>query len=496
MQQLIKKLAHFNPWWDGQTLPAEKSYEHKRPVFDLVKKISLNRDLRRSVVLLGPRRAGKTVLLKQLISTAIEEGQVLPSNVCFAEMDHYLMKGANPYTIVTAFKEKAMPDQVCLVLLDEIQECEDWQKHLKSLTDNERQCQFVVSGSVAAALARRSKEAGTGRFMPFRLPPVLFYEYLEYENKWPVSLPKDPSGARQAELNEAEVNELNNAFIDYLEYGACIEPIFNPKIRRNRATLISSELPNADLFYRTANMYGISVDEKIDRLFYHCCNNNGKVLSITSISNQTGIKYDELARYYEYFKAAFLVRRIKKLGPELRGLQRDFKDKYILENPSMYAMVKEPITLDSKDAGHAIEGATIAQFQATSTFSRLLRQAKICHYGFKRNRKEYEIDMVHATKGTNKIIRLSEIKWSDNKSQLTHGKENLEYVMRRHKLSGGEFEGSYCTTKSTYPKTTGNVRFLPTAQYCVSLGLESFDYEYSRQTKKPSPKKGQPQLFS
>jgi predicted AAA+ superfamily ATPase len=44
-------------------------------------------------------------------------------------------------------------------------------------------CNFVATGSAAAALKLKSHESGAGRFTDFILPPLTFAEYLQFVGK-------------------------------------------------------------------------------------------------------------------------------------------------------------------------------------------------------------------------------------------------------------------------------------------------------------------------
>lgn len=83
--ELLRGLKRDNPWWGlGPDGPAPV-FGKRRAYFDAFKHLVMQTDIRRSVILLGPRRVGKTVMLHQLIALLQEN---LPSKqIFFASLD-------------------------------------------------------------------------------------------------------------------------------------------------------------------------------------------------------------------------------------------------------------------------------------------------------------------------------------------------------------------------------------------------------------------------
>jgi len=84
-----------------------------RPVLRLLR----DSDLRRAIALVGPRRVGKTILIRHLIDNLLASG-VPRQNIAYTE-------------------------------IDEIQSHKDWEKTLKALADHRPDLRILVSGSAA-----------------------------------------------------------------------------------------------------------------------------------------------------------------------------------------------------------------------------------------------------------------------------------------------------------------------------------------------------------
>lgn len=468
----IDLIRAVNPWWkDAKKCRAE--FKDRRHCFSQIEHEALVSNKRHSVVLLGPRRVGKTVALMQLVEVAIEKGHFPASNVCFVDMDR-LRSEHRPIEIVEEFMNRQPgPSKPCLFLFDEIQGCMDWEKDIKYLTDHVRNATVVVSGSIASALKRKSDEVGLGRFQHIRMPPVSFCEFLEFRN-WPIELSRDAEEILTQKLSSADIARLNHSFMEYMNYGGYPQLIFDEDAAKD--PYMEIKIQDEDMFGKSIHLYGISSNNGLYELLFHIARNNGKEMSLSKISQKSGKNVHTMSKYIKFLQAAFLIRKIDRLGLGLQKFQRDRGSKYILENPSMQKILTHKVITENNCSGHTIEATTIAQYQAITArnknhFNRIY-YSRYSHHG-----KSFEVDMVHRTR-TDEIVRLAEIKWSDSKAELDKATRNLEYVLGTN-TADEAFEGMYCTTKSSYhnlaASKAGNneVRFIPTAQYCLALGLDA-----------------------
>ena len=118
--------------------------------------------MRRAVLLLGPRRVGKTVLLHHVVQEMLAAG-IAPLPPLRDLVDRPLYNALDLGELLDAYREAAGLDSLegSFVLFDEIQSLPDWERHLKALVDDHSGARFVASGSAAAAL--RLKSLGRGR---------------------------------------------------------------------------------------------------------------------------------------------------------------------------------------------------------------------------------------------------------------------------------------------------------------------------------------------
>ena len=164
-QKIIERLQYENPWWTSNEIPTTYALMPRRLYFDQFYPYVADRDIRRAVVLMGPRRVGKTVMMYHTIARLISEG-VPAQKIGFIGVDNpiYINLGLQDILDIylQAIGNTSLKDTY--IFFDEIQYLKDWERHLKVLVDRYPNTKFIVSGSAAAALKWHSTESGAGRF--------------------------------------------------------------------------------------------------------------------------------------------------------------------------------------------------------------------------------------------------------------------------------------------------------------------------------------------
>jgi predicted AAA+ superfamily ATPase len=156
--EVQRRLALDNPWWrSGQGIDDEEANWPRRAYFAQFSRLATQARVKRAMVLIGPRRVGKTVMLKHLIAHLLQGG-LAGVNVLFLSLDTPLYSGRSLESLLRMFldlhRHPARPPaaQPLWIIFDEVQYLKDWEVHLKSLVDSYPHISFIASGSAAAAL--------------------------------------------------------------------------------------------------------------------------------------------------------------------------------------------------------------------------------------------------------------------------------------------------------------------------------------------------------
>ena len=451
------RIERDNPWWADHAPEILEAKYQRRVYFSSFKTLALNFNVRRAAILLGPRRVGKTVIIKQLIHEAIVDG-INPKHILYASIDAPIYSGISLEKFLEFLPESSR-DQRRVVIFDEIQYLKDWEIHMKDLVDNYPETKFVASGSAAAALRLKSRESGAGRFSEFMLPPLTFYEFLKFTGDDDRLITVEG----KSQYSSKDIDALNGRFVDYLNFGGYPEAVLNEEVRKNAEQFIRNDIIDKVLLKDLPSLYGINDIQGLNQLFSFLAYNAGAEASLENISQASGLAKPTIKKYIDYLESAFLILKLSTVDDNCRTMKRERNFKIYLNNPSMRAALFAPVRIDEPDKiGHLAESAIFAQWQHSQNF-RKLRYA--------RWRNEGEVDIVFLRQPDEKPYWIGEIKWSDQVTKK-YGEEtkSLAVLLRNHK----SIEAAFLTTK-TFTKQGGilegrPLKIVPCSLYCYTVG--------------------------
>lgn len=85
-KQVIGRLRVDNPWWTENEIAPYYAKMHPRLYLDIFYPLVADMDVRRAIILMGPRRVGKTVMLYHTIRRLIDDG-VSPQNIIYISVE-------------------------------------------------------------------------------------------------------------------------------------------------------------------------------------------------------------------------------------------------------------------------------------------------------------------------------------------------------------------------------------------------------------------------
>ena len=103
-EQVLDRLKFENPWWETTKIDEFYSKMKRREYFRLLFPLITERRIKRAVVLMGPRRVGKTVLLFHCIEKLLSNG-VNPKNICYFSIETPLYNGIALEELLNLFLE-------------------------------------------------------------------------------------------------------------------------------------------------------------------------------------------------------------------------------------------------------------------------------------------------------------------------------------------------------------------------------------------------------
>ena len=408
-RKIIERLRYENPWWVTKEVPKIYSSMSKRLYFDLFYPFVIERSIKRALVLMGPRRVGKTVMLFHSIEDLIKNG-VNPQKLFFIGIDNPIYVNLSLEDLLALCKESLTLKNLdgCFVFFDEIQYLKDWERHLKVLVDSYPETKFIVSGSAAAALKWHSTESGAGRFTDFLLPPLTFQEYIHLKKLdhliYDGEIEYGDKGISYCLTHDTK--ELNREFVHYLNFGGYPEVVLSEKIQSDMGRYVKNDIVDKVLLRDLPSLYGIKDVQELNRFFTYIAYNTGNEFSYETMSKESGIQKDTLKKYLEYLEAAFLIKVLNKVGINAKRLKRITSFKVYLTNPSLRTALFSPITETDSEMGNMVETAVLSQWMHREKLD-------LTYARWKDGRKEGKVDLVLVDARSYKPIWGVEIKWSN-----------------------------------------------------------------------------------
>jgi len=464
--QVLDRIRFDNSWWVNGEMDEGYNSMQRRLYFEVFKPMILEGSIRRAVVLMGPRRVGKTVMLHHSIQELIESG--VPKNkLIFITVENpiYTNIGLEELFKMSLEAQAATDSHGYYVFFDEIQYLKDWEVHLKTLVDSYRTCKFIVSGSAAAALKFKSNESGAGRFTDFLLPPLTFYEYIHIKELESIMT----SGTLKWKdreipfLDTTQPDVLNEHFVNYINFGGYPEIIFSPLMQRNPGRYIKQDIVDKVLLRDLPSLYGIKDVQELNRLFTTICFNTAHEFDYEDLSRKSGVAKHLIKKYIDYLASAFLIKKVSRVDQSGKQFKREVKFKMYLSNPSLYAALFAPIKItDENRMGDMIETAIYAQWMHRDWFEPYYARWQ-----------KGEVDMVGIDETSLKPNWALEIKWSDRYFEAAKQLKSLIKFCKSNQL-----RSAVVTTigKKGIKEVDGiDIQFVPSATYAYNVGKNTID---------------------
>ena len=358
-------LDAYNPWWNDGEAAFAGLPEFHRDVFD-----DLYADIQRlpqMISVTGPRRVGKSTLLRQCIRKLVQEhGNQQAQRIVYFTMDDPAL--LLPHVDMDRFFEdlvaefaKRAKDGAVYLFLDEIQKFPRWELYLKKHYDLKTPVRFVVSGSASAPIFRKSRESLLGRIHDYQVLPFSFREFFCFG-----FLAKDNLNASRELLylgNEMRRNRTPTEVVSSLKnIIAAPKKIEGVQIVREILNLFFFEggfpevwkLP--DILAKQEYLYQNQIErvifedllvaaefrkpEMLRRFYLGLLAEPGRETNVTKLSKDIGITASTITNYFPLLEATDLVWRLHKYtGSKATAKAGNFKS-YLVDLAVRNAVMK------------------------------------------------------------------------------------------------------------------------------------------------------------
>ncbi|MHC1699752.1 MAG: ATP-binding protein [Humidesulfovibrio sp.] len=358
--ELLGVLQGFNPWWRGSALSAP---EFRRLAFYACRKYASDPNLRRAILISGPRRVGKTTVLMQTVEELIRGGAA-PKSILYLSLDHPILKLAGLSEVLRAYHEFMQPeDAPAHLLLDEIQYAPDWETEIKLLIDHKPQYKIVATGSASVLHRQKLAESGVGRWVTVHMPTLSFYEFMQIRGE---DAPGVQTDLRPSDLSTLTVGDrvalasrftrVLPSFQRYLLVGGF------PETAKQEDISLSQRLLREDIVERVLKrdmtaLFGVRNVNDLERLFIYLCRNTGGIIAHQPCAAALGSSTATVANHLAMLEQANLIYRLPPASTTGKRILKA-RNKYYLVDAALRNAVLlkgEDIFSNSTEMGCIVE---------------------------------------------------------------------------------------------------------------------------------------------
>ena len=326
---------------------------------------------KRVLIVYGPRRVGKTTMLKAYLQTQQEKKLFYAVGDDARVRD--VFKGEYRKEILDLF----LPYEI--IALDEAQHIPSIGLGAKMLIDAFPEKHIILTGSSSFNLSRIAGEPLTGRHFTLTLLPIA-----------------------QSEIAEGRF-ELQNALEDFLVYGAYPEILLESEHERKKKIL--TELVSSYLFKDVLALGVIKNPDMVGNVLKCLAFQLGNEVSLNEIAKTVGSDVKTVSRYLDLLEKMFIIRKVSGFSRNLRNEISQKAKYYFLDNGIRNAVIAQfnPLSLRN-DIGALFENFIFMELVKRSGI-----EGAFDRYYFWRTHEGKEIDIIKESEG--KLAAL-ECKWA------------------------------------------------------------------------------------
>lgn len=266
------------------------------------------------VVVTGPRRAGKSWLMRQFARSLISQGTA-PAEVLIINFEDPRWPALDAKFLQRVFEtylEFLSPLKRPILFLDEIQEVQDWEKWVRT-THELKKARLVISGSNAKLLSRELATLLTGRHVNLTLFPLSFEERLHF------------GGVETGSRLDLETNRIRIAtlFRDYLESGGFPQVVLSPEKKQILLNYFE-DLLGKDLIRR----FRIRKGQALKSLAKFYFSNVASTITFNAAGRFLAVSADTVEKFSGYFEETYLFFFLKRFSFKVKEQEKSPRKVY------------------------------------------------------------------------------------------------------------------------------------------------------------------------
>ncbi len=301
----VEEIAEYNPWLRGE--------QFEVPVFKRKMYAEIKNEITKGkfiVGIVGIRRVGKTILMKQI-------GNELEGERFFFSFDEEAYQNTESLKFVISHFVKISKEKP-RIFLDEIGRIRGWSGAIKKYHDLGR-ANFVLSSSSYLHLTK-GKESLAGRLKDFTLRPWSFEEYLRLNNR-EVDIVKESNIER---AYTAFKYSYEKEAKDFLKNGSFPE-IAGEENEFEIKKYVKNSTVEKLVFEDLPRIFPIEHVDKVYDILINIVRNNGLILNYSNLGGILQLSKDTVKRYVFYLTKSLIIDSVPLFGSSTKALRKGRK---------------------------------------------------------------------------------------------------------------------------------------------------------------------------
>ncbi len=273
-------------------------------------------------ILAGVRRCGKSTILamlrEDLIASGIPEERIVGRTYTSEHIDHAL----DDRELYLDLRERTKGRGFCYLLLDEVQEIENWEKAINSLLE-EGNTDIYVTGSNSRLMASEISTYLSGRYVSIPVYPLSLGEYLDFRAAGH-DLQTDPKKLFDAYLRTGGFPVIAANDFDVQTAYQIVEGIL--------ASVVEHDI---------ARRYHIARYELFTRVVNYVLENVGKTFSANAIvkflrGERRSLTVESVYNYLAWLEKAFVVSRCRRYDLQRKAVLKTQEKFFVVDSGFKY----------------------------------------------------------------------------------------------------------------------------------------------------------------
>ena len=265
------------------------------------------------ITIIGPRRAGKSTVMYQMMQ-ALEKQGVNRKSILHINFEEPALSPFLKLSVLDElyndYRSKVFPEGKAYIFLDEIQNVAEWERWVRARNDTEN-IKIIITGSSSALLSRELGTLLTGRHLTFDVYPMAFSEQLQFKS---ITIPEQPWPNKPPA-------QIQHALNDYLKWGGMPRIVLseNKALRERLLKRYFEDMLYKDIIMR----HEIRDVQTLRNIAVYLLTQTASLISYKRLCDLFSASHDLVQSYCQYLQEAFIVEMLPlytlKTGERIRN---------------------------------------------------------------------------------------------------------------------------------------------------------------------------------